>query len=82
YPKHAIQVAHIQPDIGDIRKFGLTIIEKLCAMLKKRQTVHKLNEITNRKSQRTFGTFASSDTHADASACKRAKFLPTLNRHY
>jgi hypothetical protein len=54
----------------------------LCAMLKKRQTVHKLNEITNRKSQRTFGTFASSDTHADASACKRAKFLPTLNRHY
>ena len=32
-----------------------------------------------RKSQRTFGTFASSDTQAEASACKRAKFLPTLN---
>jgi hypothetical protein len=26
--------------------------------------------------QRTFGTFTSSDTLADASACKRAKFLP------
>ncbi len=29
------------------------------------------------KTQRTFGTFASSNTQADASACKRAKFLPT-----
>ena len=30
------------------------------------------------KSQRTFGTFASPNPQADASACKRAKFLPTL----
>jgi len=46
-------------------------------MLKK-TTVHKMNEMENRDCQRTFGTFASSDTQADASACKRAKFLPTL----
>ena len=29
------------------------------------------------KCQRTFGTFASPNSQADASACKRAKFLPT-----
>jgi len=30
-----------------------------------------------RDSQRTFGTFASSNAQAEASACKRAKFFPT-----
>ena len=29
------------------------------------------------KCQRTFSTFASPNSQADASACKRAKFLPT-----
>jgi len=29
------------------------------------------------QSQRAFGTFANPNPHADASACKRAKLLPT-----
>lgn len=44
----------------------------------KKETVHRINDIENRERQRTFGTFASPYTQADASACKRAKFLPTL----
>ena len=30
-----------------------------------------------RDSQRTFGTYASSNTQAEASTCKRAEFFPT-----
>lgn len=58
----------------------------LGARLKKRNDSANLMEFlfcrpaNEKKSQRTFGTFASSDTQADASACKRAKFLPTLAR--
>lgn len=37
-----------------------------------------LGRTTYNKCQRTFGTFASPDPQADASAYKRAKFLPTL----
>jgi hypothetical protein len=44
----------------------------------KKTTVHKMNEMENRGCQTTFGTFASTDQQADASACKRAKFLPPL----
>jgi len=41
---------------------------------KKDRAKNKSQEI---RCQRTFGTFASSDTQAEVSACKRAKFLPT-----
>jgi len=40
--------------------------------------VHKINEIQTKDSQRTFGTFASSNAQPKTLACKRAKFLPTL----
>jgi len=46
---------------------------------KKRTTIMKilLQEKHKMIGQPTFGTFASPNTQADASACKRAKFLPT-----
>jgi len=49
-----------------------------CFVPCKRTILHMLNETKNRDSQCTFDTFASSNTQANASACKRAKFLPTL----
>lgn len=52
----------------------------LCSMQK--ETVQVRNEIDLINCQCPFGTFASSDTQADAPACKRAKFLPTLATDY
>ena len=48
-----------------------TNTQPLCFMLRKD---HAQIEKPENSSQRTFGTFASPIPHADASACKRAKF--------
>lgn len=64
-------------DICNWRRLGMVCIDyiyELCFMLRK--TVLHMKDRT-KKCQRTFGTFASSNPQVDASACKRAKFLPT-----
>ncbi len=82
YPFAGIALKGLEPYAG---KLARTVLRgrKLpgCAM-QKTETVQVRNEIYLINCQHTFGTFASSDTQADASACKRAKFLPTLAHDY
>jgi hypothetical protein len=47
--------------------------------MKKEFLLHKVKKMRTAHAQNC--TFASSDTQADASACKRAVFLPTLTEN-
>ena len=53
------------------------IFTKVVYLLRKQHVVFHAKERPCDKCQRTFSTFASPNSQADASACKRAKFLPT-----
>ncbi len=88
YPKVAVQWLNqalcfyqilCLADSEVLRNRHLQVAAKRCVPCK-RTILYMLSERRNRKSQRTFGTFASSNTQANASACKRANFLPTLTR--